>query len=111
MISILALIAVVTLGTNTHLFAPPLLALLLTAAVAAVLVSMRRASAGNGRRSIAEGFADRECAEAGVVGESLFVATPIPTLLVDCEFLEIVAANSAVANLYGFAQRDLRGLR
>ena len=110
-ISILALIAVVTLGTNTHLFAPPLLALLLTAAVAAVLVSMRRASAGNGRRSIAEGFADRECAEAGVVGESLFVATPIPTLLVDCEFLEIVAANSAVANLYGFAQRDLRGLR
>jgi diguanylate cyclase (GGDEF)-like protein/PAS domain S-box-containing protein len=110
-ISILALIAVVTLGTNTQLFAPPLLALLLTAAVAALLVSMRRASADSRSPGVAREFADRVSAEAGVVGESLFLETPIPSLLVDSEFQEIVAANSAVANLYGFALRDLRGLR
>lgn len=115
LISILGLIAIVLLGTNTHLFAPPLLALLFTAAVAAVLVSLRRQASVRAdsephqarARSVTEG----DSADAGVIGEALFVATPMPTLVVDCEFQEIVAANSSATALYGHPRRQLIGER
>lgn len=113
LISILGLIAIVMLGTNTHLFAPPLLALLFTAAVVAVLVSLRRqTSAGQNAESKNDNalcMTKSDSADAGVVGEALFVATPMPTLLVDCEFQEIVAANPSATELYGHPQRQLIG--
>ncbi len=113
LLSILGLIAIVTLGTNTHLFAPPLLALLFTAAVAAVLVSLRKQASGKHDQMPVAGTALRitegDSSEAGVVGETLFVASPMPTLLVDCEFHEIIAANPSAAELYGHSPRQLIG--
>ena len=112
-ISVVLLIAIVTLGTNTKLIASPLLALLVTAAVAAVLVSLRRSSAAtaSSARVDATGATTIDSSETGVPGESLFAASPIPTLLLDGEFHEIMAANAAAAALYGYPLAQLRGQR
>ena len=113
LISILGLVAIVTLGTNTHLFAPPLLALLFTAAVAAVLVSLRSQVSSDPDSGFHETRAlcvsEDDSADAGVVGEALFVAAPMPMLVVDCEFQEIVAANPAASELYACPARELIG--
>ncbi len=104
-ILILAAAMVIVIGGNRHVFGPPLIALLLTALVAAVLVSLRPriflASFG------ATDLHDTANAESTVGAEPLFMASPAPTLLVDCESLEILAANQAAAELYGHAQSAL----
>jgi diguanylate cyclase (GGDEF)-like protein/PAS domain S-box-containing protein len=109
-VSVVVLIAVVAFGTNTRLFAWPLLALLVTAAVAAVLVSLRRADDGSSPGT-GSAFRSEDSTDSGAPGESLFAASPIPSLLLDAEFHEIMAANAAAADLYGYPLVDLRGQR
>lgn len=102
--SVIALAFILAIAANTSLLAPPLLALLLTASVIAVMVSLRRRAnqmrpatmRGRDGTSVAKGVADM-----GVVGEIFFSASPVPGLLVDAEFLEIIAANQAAAAMYG----------
>lgn len=111
LVSVLLLAAILAIAANTNLLAPPLLALLLTATVIAIMIALRR-RAGPGRLSIsasAELDPENCLARTGVPGESLFAASPVPTLLVDGEFLEIAAANPAAARLYGCNLEELRG--
>ncbi len=107
-ILILATVLVVLIGGNSHVFGPPLIALLLTALIAAVLVSLRP------RIFLAPlGAAElRDAPNAGsiVAAEPLFLASPSPALLVDCESQEILAVNPAAAELYGYPLNELCGL-
>jgi diguanylate cyclase (GGDEF)-like protein/PAS domain S-box-containing protein len=97
---ILVVAGAVIINSNSHLFGPPLLALLLTAAVAAVLVSLRPAARRSLKSRITAGTAPG--IEAGLSAESLFHASPSPGFLVDCETMRILAANPAAAKVYGF---------
>ena len=100
----LAIATVVVVGGNRHVFGPPLIALLLTAIVAAVLVSFRPrillASIG------AKEQQEEQDLQLAVSAESLFLKSPSPGLLVDGETREILAANTAAEELYGYASAD-----
>ena len=106
-LAIMALAAamVVIIGGNSHVFGPPLIALLLTALVAVVLVSLRPrlflAPLGASEREGEQGF------RAAITTDPLFLAMPSPGLLVDCESREILAANPAAAELYGYSPAEL----
>lgn len=104
-ILILATAMVVVIGGNSHVFGPPLIALLLTALVAAVLVSLRPriflAPLG-----MAE-LRDALNAESIVAAEPLFMASPSPALLVDCESRQILVVNPVAADLYGYPLNEL----
>ena len=110
--SVVALAFILAIATNTNLLAPPLLALLLTASVIAVMMSLRRRA--NPVRALAMRSNDggeilNGAADTGIVGETLFAASPVPGLLVDGQFLEIIAANPAAAVLYGCRLDEILG--
>ncbi|MGB0135099.1 sensor domain-containing diguanylate cyclase [Dokdonella sp.] len=110
--SIVALALILAIAANTNLLAPPLLALLLTASVIAIMISLRRRA--NHRHSSTTqaheaGESVNGVGDSGISGETLFAASPIPTLLVEGEFFEIVAANPAASALYGCHLAELRG--
>lgn len=96
---------VVVIGGNSHVFGRPLIALLLTAIIVAVLVSLRPrlflAPLGAAERL------DERSAPQTINVDPLFLMSPSPGLLVDCESREILAANQAAADLYGYALGDL----
>ena len=101
----LAIALVVIIGGNSHVFGPPLIALLLTALVAAVLVSLRPrlflAPFGAVEHEDEQGF------RAAISADPFFLALPSPGLLVDCESREILAANPAAGELYGYPLGEL----
>ncbi len=96
---------VVVIGGTSHVFGRPLIALLLTAIIAAVLVSLRPrlflAPLGAAERL------DERSAPPAINVDPLFLMSPSPALLVDCESRGILAANQAAADLYGYALGDL----
>jgi diguanylate cyclase (GGDEF)-like protein/PAS domain S-box-containing protein len=102
---LLAIAGVVVIDTNSHLFGPPLVALLLTAGVAAVLVSFRAPAYRLRQHADSAGVA--RGVEAGLPDESLFHASPTPGFIVDCETMRILAVNLAAAEIYAFeADKD-----
>ncbi|MBL0163683.1 MAG: PAS domain S-box protein [Xanthomonadales bacterium] len=100
-ILILAIATVIVIGRNGHVFWPPLIALLLTALVAGVLVSLRPrlflAPLGEAE------LRDAPTPQSDVGEEPMFMASPAPALLVDCESLAIIAANPAAEEVYGYS--------
>ncbi len=104
-ILVLATTLVVVIGGNSHVFGPPLIALLLTALVAAVLVSLRPRIflAPLGTVELRDGLN----AESVVAAEPLFMASPSPALLIDCGSRQILAVNPAAAELYGYPLNEL----
>jgi diguanylate cyclase (GGDEF)-like protein/PAS domain S-box-containing protein len=97
---LLAIAGVMVISTYSHLFGPPLFALLLTAVVAAILVSLRPSMPTS--RSIEVPAQVASGIETVRTGASLFLASPIPGFLVDCESMRILEANQAATELYGF---------
>ncbi|MEZ5461142.1 diguanylate cyclase domain-containing protein [Dokdonella sp.] len=110
--SVVALTLILALAASTDLLAPPLLALLLTASVIAVMISLRR-RANIAHPAIVQGGDAGGIvnvnADIGIAGETLFAASPVPMFLVDGEFLEITATNAAAAALYGSNLAEMRG--
>ncbi len=104
----LSIAMVVFIGGDRHVFGPPLIALLLTALVAIVLVSLRpRLFLAPFSGLEKDNLADRVSSDTA---QSLFVAMPSPGLLVDCESRQVIAANAAAAALYGYPIEALPGL-
>lgn len=107
-----ALLATAVVAVNTHLIPVQLLAsLLLVAAAVGWLLWLRRPALRDGVGADPP-FADAlpgVASEGDLQGETLFIATPVATILVDCESLAIVAANPAAAALYGHAPDTLTG--
>ena len=104
----LSIAGVVVIGGDRHVFGPPLIALLLTALVAAILVSLRPrlflAPFGVVEK---DNLPDRVALD---ITESLLIAMPLPGLLVDRESRKVLAANAAAAELYGHAIEAFQGL-
>lgn len=110
--SIVALALILVIAANTNLLAPPLLALLLTAAVVAIMITLRRRASHRPAGATTIRNADEPAhgvADSGVSGETLFAASPVPTLLIEAEFFQVVAANPAAAALYGCSPAELKG--
>ena len=97
----LSIAGVVVIGGDRHVFGPPLIALLLTALVAIVLVSLRpRLFLAPFSVLEKDNLPDRVALDSS---QTLFMAMPLPSLLVDCESRHVLAANAAAAELYGYA--------
>ena len=104
----LSIAGVVVIGGDRHVFGPPLIALLLTALVAIVLVSLRpRLFLAPFSVLEKDNLPDRAALDST---QALFMAMPLPSLLVDCESRQVIAANPAAAELYGYAVESLPGL-
>ena len=111
--TILMLAGVVIIASNAPLYGPPLFALLLTAALALLLVSLRPPLVVCAHDSAAPDLQPPLPAEdslAGFAAETLFTASPVPALLVDGERRAVIAANPAAVALYGYADEGLCGL-
>lgn len=104
----LSIALVVAVGGDQHVFGPPLIALFLTALVAIVLVSLRPRLFLSPLGSVEkDNLHDRVAFDSA---QSLFISMPLPSLLVDCESRQVIAANPAAAELYGYALEALSGL-
>ncbi|MEP6880782.1 MAG: PAS domain S-box protein, partial [Dokdonella sp.] len=104
----LSIALVVAVGGDQHVFGPPLIALFLTALVAIVLVSLRPRLFLSPLGSVEkDNLHDRAALDTT---QSLFISMPLASLLVDCESRQVIAANPAAAELYGYAMEALAGL-
>ena len=104
----LSIAMVVAIGGDQYVFGPPLIALFLTALVAIVLVSLRPRLFLSPLGSVEKDNLHERVALDDA--QSLFISMPLASLLVDCESRQVIAANPAAAELYGYAMEALAGL-